>query len=150
VGTDEGYLLANRQNHAATRLAALAELFDPSTFRHLRATGIGSGRRCWEVGPGSMSVPQWLADRVGPTGLVGPRLLRQHGLVDVVADAYFPITAPACSALERATIEQIRDRLIDAGAATAAEIDQHLDNIAAGRVPDLATSPLVTVRGRKP
>jgi hypothetical protein len=263
VGTDEGYLLANRQSQAGTRFEALAELFDPSTFRHLRATGVGSGWRCWEVGAGGMSVPQWLADRVGPTGLVVasdidtswlrdtgavrvlrhdvgadpppatdldlvharlvlthvprrdaaltsmiaalrpggllvleepdtglqplacpddhgeaqhlanrlrrgfralmsgrdadlaygrtlPRLLREHGLVDVVADAYFPITAPACTTLERATIEQVRDRLIDAGAATAAEIDQHLDNIAAGRVPDLGTSPLVSVRGRKP
>ena len=48
-----------------------------------------------------------------------PRLLREHGLVDVAADAYFPITAPACTTLERATVEQIRDRLVGAGIATA-------------------------------
>ena len=253
VGADEGYLLANQQIQAGTRFEALATLFDPSTFRHLREIGVGSGWRCWEVGAGGMSVPLWLAAQVGPTGLVLatdidtswlagpgagsvqvlrhdvgvedppaaeldlvharlvlthvpqreaaltsmisalrsggwllveeadpglqpllcpddhgpaqhlanrlrpgfrtlmsgrdadlaygrtlPRLLREHGLVDVAADAYFPITAPACTTLERATVEQIRDRLIGAGIATAAEIDQHLDNIATGRFP---TSP---------
>ena len=79
-----------------------------------------------------------------------PRLLREYGLVDVAADAYFPITAPACTTLERATVEQIRDRLIGAGIATAAEIDQHLDNISTGQVPDLATSPMISAWGRKP
>ena len=49
-----------------------------------------------------------------------PRRLREHGLIDVAADAYFPIAAPACTALERATVEQIRDRLISAEIATAA------------------------------
>jgi hypothetical protein len=79
-----------------------------------------------------------------------PWLLRDHGLAEVRADAYFPITAPACTTLERATVEQVRDRLISNGIATAAEIDQHLDNIATGRVPDLATSPMVSAWGRKP
>jgi SAM-dependent methyltransferase len=265
VGADEGYLLANQQTQAGRRLEALAALFDPSTFRHMRDLGLGAGWRCWEVGAGGRSVPRWLAEHVGPTGMVVatdidttwlagpaidrvhvlrhdvgaqdppatdldlvharlvlthvprrhaaltsmvaalrsggrllleeadpglqpllcpedygpaqqlanrlrtgfrtllagrdadlsygrtlPRLLREHGLVDVAADAYFPIAAPACTALERATIEQIRDRLISANIATAAEIDQHLDNIDAGRVPDLATSPMISAWGRKP
>jgi SAM-dependent methyltransferase len=267
VGGDDGYLLDNRQSQAGARFEALATLFDPSTFRHLRDIGVGPGWRCWEVGAGGMSVPRWLAGQVGGTGLVVatdidtswltaageaidqvrvlrhdvgcdvppaadldlvharlvlthvperdaalasmidalrpggrllleeadpglqpllcpedhgpaqqlanrlrhgfrqlmaargadlafgrtlPRLLREHGLVDVAADAYFPITGPACAALERATVEQIRDRLIGAGIATAAEVDQHLDNIAAGRLPDLATSPMVSAWGRKP
>jgi hypothetical protein len=265
VGADEGYLLANQQTQAGTRLAALATLFDPSTFRHLRDLGVGAGWRCWEVGAGGMSVPDWLAEQVGPTGVVVatdidtswlagpgtdrvhvlrhdvgaqdpaateldlvharlvlthvprrdaaltsmvaalrpggwllleeadpglqplicpddygpaqqlanrlrtgfrtlmagrdadltygrtlPRRLRDHGLVDVAADAYFPITAPACIALERATVEQIRDRLISADIATAAEIDQHLDNIDTGQVSDLATSPMISAWGRKP
>ena len=47
-----------------------------------------------------------------------PRLLREAGLVDVAADAYFPIGGPAVVALERATTEQIRDRLLAAGLAT--------------------------------
>ncbi|MGI5129621.1 methyltransferase domain-containing protein [Pseudonocardia sp. CA-107938] len=79
-----------------------------------------------------------------------PRLLREQGLADVAGDAYFPLTHPACAVLERATVEQIRDRLVDAGIATAAEIDQHLDNLAAGRLPELATAPLVSAWGRKP
>ncbi|WP_433281538.1 class I SAM-dependent methyltransferase [Pseudonocardia xinjiangensis] len=265
MGADEGYLLDNRQTRAGARLEALATLFDPSTFRHMRDLGVGAGWRCWEVGAGGRSVPDWLAGQVGPTGMVVatdidtsclagladdrvhvlrhdvgaqdppasdldlvharlvlthvprrhaaltsmvaalrpggrllleeadpglqplicpdehgpeqqlanrlrsgfrtlmagraadlaygrtlPRLLRDHGLVDVGADAYFPITAPACTALERATVEQIRDRLISGGIATAAEIDHHLDNIDTGRVPDLATSPMISAWGRKP
>ena len=78
-----------------------------------------------------------------------PRRLREHGLRDVGADAYFPITADACTTLEVATVEQIRDRLVAGGVATTAEIDEHLANVAAGRVPDLATSPMVTSWGRR-
>jgi SAM-dependent methyltransferase len=79
-----------------------------------------------------------------------PRRLREAGLVDVGADAYFPITGPACVELERATTLQIRDRLLAAGLATDGEIEQHLDNLSTGRLPDLATSPMVTAWGRKP
>jgi len=78
-----------------------------------------------------------------------PRLLREAGLVDVAADAYFPVTGPACVELERATTEQVRDRLLAAGLATAEEIDQHLANLADGLV-ELATSPMVTAWGRRP
>lgn len=79
-----------------------------------------------------------------------PRLLREQGLVDVTAEAWFPITSPACAVLERATVEQIRGRLVDAGLATDAEIDRHLHAVATGQVADLATAPLVSVRGRVP
>jgi SAM-dependent methyltransferase len=262
---DGGYLLANQQNQAGVRLAALAALFDPSTFRHLDEIGVGLGWRCWEVGAGGRTVPDWLAERVGPTGAVVatdldasrltgpapahlrvlrhdvgtqdppatgldlvharlvlthvprrqealramvaalrpggwllvedadpglqpllcpddygpaqhlanrlrdgfralmadrgadlafgrtlPRLLREHGLVEVAADASFPISSPACAALERATVEQIRDRLVGAGIATDTEIDRHLDNIAAGRLPELATSPMISAWARRP
>lgn len=78
-----------------------------------------------------------------------PRLLRDADLRDVAADAYFPITGPACTTLEVATVEQIRGRLVDGGVATGAEVDEHLANLAAGRVPDLATSPMVTAWGRR-
>jgi SAM-dependent methyltransferase len=76
-----------------------------------------------------------------------PRLLRAAGLVDVQADAFFPITAPACTALEQATVAQVRDRLVASGLATDAEIDRHLANVATGRL-DLATSPMVSAWGR--
>lgn len=78
-----------------------------------------------------------------------PRLLRAAGLTDVRADAYFPVTGPACAALEDATVRQIRARLTAAGLATDAEIDEHLGNVAAGRL-DLATSPMISAWGRKP
>ena len=260
--SDEGYLLDNRQSQAGTRFEALAELFAPSTFRHLSRVGVGPGWRCWEVGAGGPSVPGWLAERVGPDGLVLatdidtswlagdgapfevrrhdvgvddppatgldlvharlvlthvpareralatmaaalrpggrliledadpglqpllcpdeygpeqrlanrlrhgfrtlmagrdadlafgrtlPRLLREQGLHDVGADAFFPISSPACTTLEIATVEQIRGRLVDGAVASAEEIDEHLGNLAAGRVPDLATSPMITAWGR--
>ena len=78
-----------------------------------------------------------------------PRLLREAGLVDVSADAYFPVTGPACVELERATTLQVRDRLLAAGLARAEEIDRHLDNLDAGLL-DLATSPMITAWGRRP
>jgi SAM-dependent methyltransferase len=78
-----------------------------------------------------------------------PRHLREAGLVDVAADAYFPIAGPVGVELERATTEQVRDRLLAAGLATNEEIEQHLANLSAGLV-DLATSPMITAWGRKP
>jgi hypothetical protein len=47
-----------------------------------------------------------------------PRRLRAAGLVDVAADAYFPITGAACTELELATVEQIRGRLVASEIAT--------------------------------
>jgi hypothetical protein len=72
-----------------------------------------------------------------------PRLLRDAGLRDVRADAFFPMTSPACGLLEAATIKQLRDQLIAHRYATAAEIDRHLAAIAAGHV-DLATAPMIS------
>jgi SAM-dependent methyltransferase len=78
-----------------------------------------------------------------------PRLLRDAGLIEVGSDAYFPMGGPACTELERATVEQVREHLIAAGIATDAELRQHLFNVATDRL-DLATSPMVTAWGRKP
>jgi SAM-dependent methyltransferase len=78
-----------------------------------------------------------------------PRLLRSAGMVDVQSDAYFPMGGAVCNELERATVEQIRERLISGGLATADEIQQHLSNIASGQL-DLATSPMVSAWARKP
>jgi SAM-dependent methyltransferase len=66
----KGYLLDNRRPEAGQRFAALAELFDPWTFRHLDDVGLGEGWRCWEVGAGGVSVPHALAARVGASGRV--------------------------------------------------------------------------------
>lgn len=64
------YLLDDRRPEAGERFAALAEMFDPWTFRHLDDLGLGEGWRCWEVGAGGVSVPRDLAERVGPSGRV--------------------------------------------------------------------------------
>ncbi|MFD8328442.1 methyltransferase domain-containing protein [Streptomyces lydicus] len=78
-----------------------------------------------------------------------PRLLREAGLADVRADAYFPITSPACTVLESATVRQIRGRLVAAGLATDEEIERHLANVASGTL-DLTTAPMVSAWGRRP
>jgi SAM-dependent methyltransferase len=77
-----------------------------------------------------------------------PRLLREAGLQDVAAEAYFPVASPACTALEAATVRQIRDRLVAAGLTTDAEIDQHLANVESGTM-DLTTAPMISAWGRK-
>ena len=77
------------------------------------------------------------------------RLLRAAGLARVQSDAFFPMGGPACDELERATVEQIRDRLLEHGLATPEEIERHLANVTAGRL-DLATSPMVSAWGQKP
>jgi hypothetical protein len=61
-----------------------------------------------------------------------PRVLREAGLEDVGADAYFPITSSACAVLETATVQQIRSRLVAEGLATDEEVDWHLSNVATG------------------
>ena len=77
-----------------------------------------------------------------------PRLLREAGLRRVEADAYFPVTSPACAVLESATVRQIREQLVGAGVATDEEIDRHLANVAEGSM-DLATAPMISAWGRK-
>jgi hypothetical protein len=61
----------------------------------------------------------------------------------------FPIAGRASAELERTTVEQIRDRLIAGGVATADDIDTHLAHVASGDL-GLATSPMVTARGQRP
>ncbi|MFD4474498.1 methyltransferase domain-containing protein [Streptomyces sp. NPDC058471] len=78
-----------------------------------------------------------------------PRLLREAGLTDVTADAYFPVTSAACDVLEAATVRQVRDRLVAAGLATDEEIDRHLASVASGRL-DLTTSPMISAWGQRP
>jgi SAM-dependent methyltransferase len=111
-----------------------------------------------EIGP-----PQELANRIRrgfrqllaergvdlAYGRTLPRRLRAAGLVQVAADAAFPVSDPACNALETATINLIRDQLLDHGIATEGEIAAHLANVAAGRL-DLAQPPMISCWGRRP
>jgi SAM-dependent methyltransferase len=68
--SDGTYLFDNAAAEAGRRFDALAALFNPTTFRHLEELGLDHGWRCWEVGAGGPTVPNWLASRVGSTGSV--------------------------------------------------------------------------------
>jgi SAM-dependent methyltransferase len=91
-----------------------------------------------------------LADRGADLayGRTLPRLLREAGLRQVQADAYFPVASPACTALEAATVRQVRGDMVAAGLATDEDIDQHLANVESGSM-DLATAPMFSAWGRK-
>ena len=64
------YVFDNAAPQAASRLAVLAQVFDPGTTRHLAARGIGPGWACLEVGGGLGTITRWLSDRVGSEGRV--------------------------------------------------------------------------------
>jgi hypothetical protein len=78
-----------------------------------------------------------------------PRVLRGLGLVEVGADAWFPVTSPASAALERATVEQLREELVGSGRVTEDELAGLLTAIDGGGL-DLTTAPLVSAWGRRP
>lgn len=52
------------------RLNSLTRLYDATTLSICERLGVGAGWRCAEVGAGTGSVAELLADRVGPTGHV--------------------------------------------------------------------------------
>jgi len=64
------YLLDNLAPEAGGRFAGLEACFDETTFRYLKAVGIGAGWRCWELGAGGGSVARWMAEQVGEHGAV--------------------------------------------------------------------------------
>ncbi|HEX3333149.1 MAG TPA: methyltransferase domain-containing protein [Acidimicrobiales bacterium] len=77
-----------------------------------------------------------------------PRRLRAAGLVDVEADAGFPIRHPACIPLEVATVNLVRDQLVEREIATEEEIDEHLASVLSGRL-DLTQPPMISCWGRR-
>jgi SAM-dependent methyltransferase len=78
-----------------------------------------------------------------------PRRLREAGLTEIAAEAFVPLRHPAAVDLEVATLHMVGERLVEAGFATRAEIERHLENVVSGRL-DLAQPPLVSAWGRKP
>jgi SAM-dependent methyltransferase len=64
------YVFPNAAPQAASRLHALAAVFDPGTIRHLEARGVGQGWSCLEVGGGLGTMTRWLSASVGQRGQV--------------------------------------------------------------------------------
>ncbi|WP_410792317.1 hypothetical protein [Kribbella sp. C-35] len=124
------YLLDNRKPEAGDRFVALAELFANRLRTQIRALMAERG-----------------ADLA--YGRTLPRLLRESNLQGVSAEAYFPIASPACSTLEAATVQHVRDQLLAAELATPEEIDTHLENLTRGDL-DLMLAPMITAWARKP
>jgi hypothetical protein len=75
-----------------------------------------------------------------------PRLLRESGLAEVRAEAFFPIAARVCTILEAASVHS---QLLAADLATSKEIETHLENLARGELY-LMLAPMITAWGRKP
>lgn len=66
----QGYIFDVSTQAERDRLAAQATLWDRFTRGRLDETGLAPGWRCLEVGGGTGSIAEWLADRVGPRGHV--------------------------------------------------------------------------------
>jgi SAM-dependent methyltransferase len=64
------YLLDNAWQYERDRLDALTVPFDDASLAFCMATGLGSGWRCLEVGPGTGRFAQRLAEVVGEAGHV--------------------------------------------------------------------------------
>jgi SAM-dependent methyltransferase len=64
------YVFDNAASQARARLAALADVHDPGTIRHLLALGVTDGWKCLEIGGGLGTITRWISDRVGPSGYV--------------------------------------------------------------------------------
>ena len=64
------YIFDNAAPQARARLAALADVHDEGTIRHLVALGVADGWKCLEIGGGLGTMTRWLSDRVGARGYV--------------------------------------------------------------------------------
>ncbi|NYJ06695.1 methyltransferase [Petropleomorpha daqingensis] len=68
--TDPGYVLDPAWHAERERLTSLTGLYDGTTLRLADQLGLTAGWQCVDVGAGTGTVAQRLADRVGPTGRV--------------------------------------------------------------------------------
>ncbi|GLZ45567.1 methyltransferase [Actinomycetospora sp. NBRC 106375] len=78
-----------------------------------------------------------------------PRVMGEAGLVDVGADATFPLADPAVARLEAANVHQVGAGLVATGWATEDDLAAHLDALGSGRL-HMSNPPLVSAWGRKP
>ncbi len=65
-----GYVFDNSLDDEGARLRLLERIADPRSIELLERFDIGPGWRCLELGAGGGSMAAWLADRIGPGGLV--------------------------------------------------------------------------------
>jgi SAM-dependent methyltransferase len=113
------YVFDNAAPQAAARLAALAEVFDPGSRRHLRERGVANGWRCLEIGGGLGTMTRWLSEHVGPAGSIlttdiDTRHLQQLRLANVEVRQHDVVTDPLPTgsfdlALARLVLEHLPD-----------------------------------------
>ena len=113
------YVFDNAAPQAAARLAALADVFDPGSRRHLCERGVADGWRCLEIGGGLGTMTRWLSERVGPTGWIlttdiDTRHLQQLRLANVEVRQHDVLTDPLPTglfdlALARLVLEHLPD-----------------------------------------
>jgi SAM-dependent methyltransferase len=65
-----GYTLDSAWHAERERLSSLTSLYDPQTMECCERLGLAEGWRCLDVGAGTGSVAELLAERVGPGGQV--------------------------------------------------------------------------------
>jgi SAM-dependent methyltransferase len=70
VSREASYVFDNAGTQTPRRWTALERLFDSQTIQHVAARGVSVGWHCLEVGGGSGSIAQWLAQQVAPSGHV--------------------------------------------------------------------------------
>lgn len=123
------YVFDNAAPQAAGRLAALADVFDPGSRRHLCERGVANGWRCLEIGGGLGTMTRWLSERVGPAGSIlttdiDPRYLRQLRLANVEVRQHDVLTDPLPTGLfDLALARLVLEHLPDPDAALAKMID---------------------------
>ena len=101
---DSTYVFDNAGCGASARFAALSEMYDPGTIRHLEQCGVSAGWWCLEVGGGGGSIAAWLGECVGPSGRVvvtdiDPRFLESRKLRNVEVWRHNIVTDPLPGAM---------------------------------------------------
>jgi SAM-dependent methyltransferase len=107
------YVFDNAAPQARARLAALADVHDAGTIRHLLARGVADGWKCLEIGGGLGTITRWISDRVGPHGYVlttdiDTRFLETVGVANVDVRRHDILTDP----LPDATFDLAYARLV--------------------------------------
>jgi ubiquinone/menaquinone biosynthesis C-methylase UbiE len=64
------YVFRNSETESIDRFTSLERCYDHVSTATLTALGLEDGSRCLEVGAGTGSIANWLAERVGPRGSV--------------------------------------------------------------------------------